>query len=205
MESVLDWVTNMARILIVDDHEETVRELEHVLKQRGHTPISTISYIDGKKILENEKDPVDIAIIDVRLVDTPLDRSGLDLASIAPLVPKVIVTGYPTVQVARESLRSNDGEPLALDFIPKGVGATAKILSSIDSILAKSLSVDPQRTRPSNRLNIIKWLLLIIIIILFYPMIVAFNSDSIDLAYVILTIILTVIALILQIISTQSK
>lgn len=194
----------MARILIIDDHKDILEELDKALKHRGHIPIVANSFIEGKQVLEDKKNPVDLAIIDVRLVDIPRDKSGLDLARISPAIPKIIITGYPTVQITREALKSNDGTPLAVDFIPKGIGSTTKILSSVESILPPP-SADAIRNSMTRNWSIIKWLLMTIIVILMYPMILSFNGPSTDQGYIVLTIILAGLALVLQVISLQQN
>jgi hypothetical protein len=63
------------------------------------------------------------AIVDLRLIDDKdeADLSGLALIKrAAPEVPKILLTGYPTVEVTRRALRSNiEGISAAVDVVSK--------------------------------------------------------------------------------------
>ena len=68
---------------------------------------------------------VDLAILDIRLRDDDdeKDTSGLKVAREAKsLIPKIVLTGYPTPELAREALTAVYGEPLAVGFVGKAEG-----------------------------------------------------------------------------------
>ena len=113
-----------ATILFADNDESYLRIRQKFLEQEGYKVNTSTNPVDAKRILENEK--IDLAILDIRLLNDndEKDISGLVLAKeTAPLVPKIILTGFPTYDAVREALGPNmDGIPPAVDFIAKQEG-----------------------------------------------------------------------------------
>jgi hypothetical protein len=76
---------------------------------------------------------IDLAILDIRLTDDAdeKDRSGLAIArEVAPLVPKIILTAYPSYKFVREILQPRaDALPPAVDFVAKQDGPEAMMAS----------------------------------------------------------------------------
>jgi CheY-like chemotaxis protein len=74
---------------------------------------------------------LDAAIIDIRLEDDadPKDISGLLLArDVAPLLPKIVLTDYPSTEAVRIALKPNiGGLPAAVDFLTKDEGPEAMV------------------------------------------------------------------------------
>lgn len=65
-----------------------------------------------------------LAVVDIRLVDEQNDKdfSGLDLVTqeTDPVIPKLILTAYPSVEAAVEALKHYPGQlPPAVDFVAK--------------------------------------------------------------------------------------
>jgi CheY-like chemotaxis protein len=129
----------MAIILFADNDPSFLETRCEFLEQRGYSIVRASSPVQAKELLVGGR--VDLAVLDIRLMndEDEQDISGLILArEIAFSVPKVILTGFPTVETARAALGSRiDGLPLAVDFISKGegpdalAGAIAKALRAI--------------------------------------------------------------------------
>jgi DNA-binding NtrC family response regulator len=98
----------MARILILDDVFDAVRLMARVLEENGH---AVFPFTDEEPALAFiAANPVDLVILDIKLKK----MSGLDVLArikqIAPRTRTLVLTGYPTVEVARESIRLGAGE-----------------------------------------------------------------------------------------------
>ncbi len=85
------------RILVADDTESWRRTLVQLLKGRGHSVHSAASYGEAVAILERH--PVDIAVLDIRLVDSDeRNQDGLRLArqvvALNPRAVSIVLTGF---------------------------------------------------------------------------------------------------------------
>lgn len=119
-----------ANILIVDD-EEVVR-LSH-LRSLASTGCNAQVAEDGKTALRAmERHPFDVILLDLRMPD--LD--GMDvLKTIKDRWPDsevVIITGYPTIESAKESVRLG-----AFNYLAKPVGPDDVIRAANDAITQK--------------------------------------------------------------------
>ena len=82
-------------ILVADNLEEYVGQVRQYLERHGYSTSGTSTAEETRAVFR--KDPVDLALIDVRMVEEgdKNDRSGLEIASnCAPEVPKIILTAY---------------------------------------------------------------------------------------------------------------
>lgn len=132
-----------ATVLLADNSLEYSRSLAELLKIEGYQVVLAANSTEARRLLE--QGGIDLAILDLRLSedDDTQDLSGLELAQdIAPSIPKIILTAYPSIQVVREALKQHlDGLPIATDFVTKVDGPNA-ILSSIERSLAVGLQLE---------------------------------------------------------------
>ncbi len=92
-----------AKILIVDDDAGLREILNEVLTHEGYT---TQMAQTGKEAIEKcHKDPFDIALIDIKLPDIEGTKL-LDLMKQFPTMVKIMITGYPSLENAVQSLNS---------------------------------------------------------------------------------------------------
>jgi len=114
-------------ILFADNQTSFLEVRKEFLEKVGYKVITADNPDKAKKILE--QGTVDLAILDIRLVDDndPSDNSGLILAkNVARSIPKIILTAFPTWEGVREALGPDlDGIPPAVDFIYKEEGPEA--------------------------------------------------------------------------------
>jgi len=114
----------MARILVADNDETFSKEIiGQILRTGNYQFIEFASNPeDAKSILDANL--ADVAILDLRLRDDLIesDISGLTLAkNTNPLIPKIIVTEFPTEPIRKKALEANvKGLPAAISFIDKG-------------------------------------------------------------------------------------
>ena len=87
-----------AKILIVDDDENTRKALIAVLEDEGYTVDSVDT---GKKGIEKtQTEFFNIALIDVCLPDMEGTEVLSKMQETSPALKKIIITGYPTLQNA---------------------------------------------------------------------------------------------------------
>jgi len=115
------------------------------LEQEGYTVAPAQTTAEARRIL-NEGNVV-LAIVDIRLVDDDDDKdtSGLLLAKASAYrdIPKIILTGFPSHESAREALRQDLDRPApAMDFLEKKEGPQAMI-EAVDSALSVSRKLWP--------------------------------------------------------------
>jgi len=92
----------MAEILVLDDVLDAVVLIRKILSRQGHTVHTFTEEEDA--IRYGYKSHIDLAILDIKLKK----MSGIDvLAELKRLQPEmkaIILTGYPTVETARDAL-----------------------------------------------------------------------------------------------------
>jgi len=103
---------NSKRILVVDDEINVCKSIKNAIQQEDYTIETALS---GEEALEKEKENhFDLVISDLMMPG----MSGLDLLKELkewrPDIIVIMVTGYPTIRTAVESIRIG-----AFDYIPK--------------------------------------------------------------------------------------
>ena len=82
------------KVLIIDDTEEVLSALCKFFKQKGYNVISSTNGLDGLKMIESDKDGLDIIITDLVLPNI----SGVAVISIVkkkyPNLPVIAITGW---------------------------------------------------------------------------------------------------------------
>ena len=128
------------RILLADNNATYRASLNQLLTSCFYEVVEARSVHEAIEQLSNVQ--CDLVLVDLRLVDDadPYDVSGLDVAksAVARRVPCVVLTAFPTIDVARLVLRARGIEPpFAIDLIPKSDGPTV-LLSGIETALKRA-------------------------------------------------------------------
>ena len=104
----------MAHILVIDDDATYRSILREFIEKAGHTVSEAENADDGVQVFLNDK--VDLVVSDLMM---PV-KSGMDLLAelkrIDPKVLFILITGYPTIDAATESIKAG-----AYDFLVKPV------------------------------------------------------------------------------------
>lgn len=93
----------MAHILALDDMEDAVNLIQRILKRLGHTisafsdEEAAIQFAAGHKI--------DLAILDIKLKKMSGVEVLEELKKIHPEMKAIMLTGYPTMETAKTSLK----------------------------------------------------------------------------------------------------
>jgi len=117
----------MARILIVDDEENIISTITHVLQDEGHVVFSANNGTDGLNFLR--KNEVELVILDVWLPD----MDGLDLLeklkSSGIEASVIMISGHGSIDIAVRSTRIG-----AFDFIEKPPSLD-RLITSVNNAL----------------------------------------------------------------------
>jgi DNA-binding NtrC family response regulator len=117
-------------VLVVDDDAEFLNTATEIFTQTGYKVVTAKNPTEARK--EMEQGDADVAVVDIGLSSTDQkDITGLILAqTLAPSMPKVVVTAHPTFQTL-EALRDVDREsgtgPLRL--VGKSEGLEAVVVA----------------------------------------------------------------------------
>lgn len=98
----------MAKILVLDDVLDAVILIKRILQKKGH---DVFTYTEEEEALEFARvNGADLAILDIKLKK----MSGVDvleeLKKIDPSIRVIMLTGYPTMETAHESLKLGASE-----------------------------------------------------------------------------------------------
>jgi DNA-binding NtrC family response regulator len=117
----------MANILVLDDVFDAVILLKRILERKGHQ-VQTFTE-EEEAITHARAHPVDLAILDIKLKKMDGVEVLAELKKIDPAIRVIMLTGYPTIESARESLGLGASEycvkPIDKDEIEEKV---AKVL-----------------------------------------------------------------------------
>jgi ActR/RegA family two-component response regulator len=91
----------MASILILDDMLDAANLIKRILLKKGY---EVAAFTEEEEAIEHARNhPVDLAVLDIKLKK----MSGLDVLAVlkesVPSLRAIMLTGYPTVETARES------------------------------------------------------------------------------------------------------
>lgn len=118
----------MADILVLDDVLDVGMMLRRILTRKGH---QVHVFSDEEPAFEHaRKNPVDMAILDIKLKKMSGVEVLDELKKINPRIRVMMLTGYPTLETAREALQLGADEycvkPIDIDELEE---KTAEILA----------------------------------------------------------------------------
>jgi DNA-binding NtrC family response regulator len=98
----------MAAILVLDDVLDAVVLLRRIFEKRGH---QVVGFTEEEEAIEHVKShKVDLAILDIKLKKMEGVEVLAEMKKADPHVRAIMLTGYPTLASARESLRLGASE-----------------------------------------------------------------------------------------------
>lgn len=98
----------MAEILVLDDVLDAVVLVQKILSRQGHNVHVFTEEQDAIKFVE--KNPVDLAVLDIKLKKMSGIQVLAQLKKIRPTIKVIMLTGYPTIETAREAIELGAGE-----------------------------------------------------------------------------------------------
>lgn len=98
----------MAKILVLDDVMDAGLLVKKILEKKGH---EVYSFTEEEEALAHARaGKVDLAILDIKLKKLNGVEVLEELKKIDPSIRVIMLTGYPTLETARESLRLGASE-----------------------------------------------------------------------------------------------
>ncbi len=136
-------MNDKANILIVDD-EEVVR-LSHV-RSLEHSGCNTLAAEGGRAAIQvMEQNPADVILLDLLMPDL----NGMDVLKIIkerwPDSQVVVITGYPSVESAKQAVRLG-----AYDYLAKPVAPDDVIRATTSAITQKRWSLRSDKSEPRD-------------------------------------------------------
>ncbi|SMC94776.1 Response regulator receiver domain-containing protein [Desulfocicer vacuolatum DSM 3385] len=92
----------MAIILALDDVSDAVQLIKRILERKGHTVVPFTE--EEEAVLYVESNDVDLAILDIKLKKMSGVEVLEELKKRSPALGVIMLTGYPTMETARECL-----------------------------------------------------------------------------------------------------
>ena len=93
----------MANVIVLDDVQDAAVLIKRILERKGH---KVTAFTEEEEALAHAaKNPVDLAILDIKLKKMTGVEVLEELKRVAPKAKVIMLTGYPTLETARESLR----------------------------------------------------------------------------------------------------
>ncbi len=98
----------MSYIIAVDDILDAAKLIKRILERKGHT---VVPFTEEEEAIEFiEKNKVDLAILDIKLKKMSGVEVLEELKKRSPSIKVIMLTGYPTIETARECLRLGANE-----------------------------------------------------------------------------------------------
>ena len=98
----------MAEILALDDVFDAVILVKKILTRQGHT-VHTFTE-EEEAIAFARTNALDLAILDIKLKKMSGIQVLEQLKKVSPGIKAIMLTGYPTIETAREALELGAGE-----------------------------------------------------------------------------------------------
>ena len=132
-------------LLIVDDDFDMLEVLDRHLKQENYHTYKAGSVMEAIDILKHSS--IDLLITDLQMPG----MDGMELVKYVddhyPEIPKLVITGYPSIDNALTAIKSG-----ALDYLPKPFTKT-ELLTSVKKSLVNRTSVKKSIATKENRSN----------------------------------------------------
>ena len=93
----------MAKILVLDDVEDAGNLIKRILKSKGHTVLTFTDEEEALNTLIPGK--IDLAILDMKLKKMTGIEVLEELKKRSPSTRVIMLTGYPTIETARQSVK----------------------------------------------------------------------------------------------------
>ncbi len=98
----------MANILVLDDVLDAGNLIKRILERKGHKVISFTEEEDAISFVETKGS--DLAILDIKLKKMSGVEVLEELKKRSPDIKVIMLTGYPTIETAQESLKLGASE-----------------------------------------------------------------------------------------------
>jgi len=122
----------MATILVLDDVFDAVALLKRILEKKGH---KVVGFTEEEEAIGHVRAyKVDLAILDIKLKKMDGVEVLAEMKKADPRMRAIMLTGYPTLETARESLRHG-----AMEYCVKPIDKE-EIEEKVEKVLAQKES-----------------------------------------------------------------
>jgi len=139
-------MSEQTQVLVVDDDEVVRRSYQRSLQTAHYNVEAVFNGEDALAALQHK--PFDVVLLDLRMPG----MDGMDvLKAIKQAWPKsevVVITGYPTVESAKEAVRLG-----AYDYLAKPVGPAEIINAACGAITQKKWALRKDRASPDATID----------------------------------------------------
>ena len=98
----------MAKVLVLDDVLDAVIVVKKILQKKGH---EVFSFTEEEEAIDYARsNKIDLAILNIKLKKMSGVEVLEELKKIDPSIRAIMLTGYPTLETARESLKLGASE-----------------------------------------------------------------------------------------------
>ena len=119
----------MANILVLDDVFDAVALLKRILEKKGHL---VSCFTEEEEAIDHVKaNKVDLVILDIKLKKIDGVEVLAEMRKADPNIRAIMLTGYPTLESARESLRHG-----AMEYCVKPIDKD-EIEEKVEEVLAR--------------------------------------------------------------------
>jgi len=136
----------MSKVLVVDD-DEVVRRC-HLRSLCGIDCITQGALNGADALAAMERDPFDVVLLDLRM-------PGMDGMAVLQAIKEkwpesevIVITGYPSIESAKEAVRLG-----AHDYIAKPVGPDEVISATNNALMHKRWSLHPERSAKGSAVH----------------------------------------------------
>ncbi len=91
----------MGQVLVLDDVLDAAIMVKRILERKGHQVVVFTEEEEALRYARSQ--PVDVAILDIRLKKMSGVAVLEELKKIAPQIKVIMLTGYPTLETARQA------------------------------------------------------------------------------------------------------
>lgn len=104
----------MAKILVLDDVADAVTLIRKILERKGHEVTGFTE--EEEAIAYARTHPLDLAIVDIKLKKMSGVEVLGELKAVNPALKVMMLTGYPTLETAREAIKRGASEYFVKPF-----------------------------------------------------------------------------------------
>ena len=108
-----------AKVLVVDDEAIVCRACLRILAADGHAVSIALTGDEALHKIEKEKDCFDVALLDLKIPGCGGLRVLRAIRKASPQTEVVVITGYPSIENAKESIRLGAFDYLTKPFVPQ--------------------------------------------------------------------------------------
>ena len=98
----------MAQIIVIDDVSDAGTLVKRILERKGHKVTAFTEEEEALAFVRKQKP--DLAILDMKLKKMTGVEVLEEIRKLSPATKAIMLTGYPTLETARESLRLGASE-----------------------------------------------------------------------------------------------